>query len=334
MRHVLTSLALALGVATSAAAQEGDSRIRVIAPGPGTSFLSLTWDGLVRRHGPTGSVLETLGRAAPFDEAAAPPRVQPAGERALVASTDLVRVGGGASVTVVSCATLRAEGCDRIADFAFDAEGRRGVLVATRNSGEERVLFAFADGALRRISALPMTQHVQVAMDANARWVAVLLERHGRMSSLHGGPLSVFDFATGRRLWELATCDGPQYGDAFHFAGETLVACRREAASDSRSGGVAAYDASTGRVRWSHDVGFVFARTLDGGTLLVESGRAGSPVRRLEVASGRLRSIGASWGRAPLGGLIVDGSRVVMLARSDRGPELIVAEIARAPWVE
>lgn len=320
-------LGLVLALATSARAQDPDASIMAIDGAGDGTFVSVTYEGVLRRHDASGAVVEALGRAAPYDGQRAVHRVEVVSAGAIVASSDVVRVRAGASEVLVSEATLRQAGCGDVVDFAFAPDGR-GALLAYERATDAVLVLAVDAGALRRVTTLPRPVHLHVAIDSSARWIAVLTHPSPAISgAARGGPLRVFDFATGRLRWEIAPCDGPTYGVPLSFSGSTLVTCARGAPRGEPAATLAGYDAASGRVRWSREVGYVFARSADGATLLVEDD---GPALRLDAATGRARPLGASWVTAPLGGILLGASRIAV--RQPDRPEPLVVELASAPW--
>jgi hypothetical protein len=327
MRRAILLFA-ALVSAQAEARDDPDARVLVLAPASTESFYSMLFNGRIARHDASGKVIESLGPVPLASHEHLVARIEVTRDGLLVATEEqLLRVRDSAIAPVVSPDMLGEVGCWRIEDFAFDATGERGAILAyASDNSSATVLLSFERGVLRRLaSRLHIISSSHVAVDAKGRYVAFLVDSPSFQfgSESPAGPLAVYDLAGGRRLWELARCEGPQYGRSFlQFAGDRLVACAPKLRSGAPDA-LAAYDAS-GHVIWRRDLGFLYARSEV--ALLVEDRVAA----RLDLVTGRLQPLGVSWVAAPLGGVLLDGSRVATADSESRAPRVV--EVATAPW--
>lgn len=329
----LVSLLPHVGARAQGTEPDLDVGVLAVAPGPGGTFWSLAPNGHVRRRDESGGVVEDLGRAAPFEPGLdAIARVEAFEGGVMVASrAGLVRVTGGSSGPVVTPVALGRQ-AGSIVDFAVDATGRRLLFAASvsgRNVDVDAV-FALEGGALRQLVEGP--SGARVALDAAGRTAVVIAGG----SSVVAGRLKAFDFETGALLWEVSRCRGPllRFLDERRLAGCLQV-------DDGDVGGVAIYDARTGRVvrRFPH-IDRAYATSPGGARLLYDDPLAETlELRVLDMRTGRSAALNVTWSSEALGwwasarGVVLPDHRVIMPAWRRLPLPPFALHVGDAPWV-
>jgi hypothetical protein len=309
--------------AAHAAAQD-ESPI-AIAPTAQDAFVLATAEGRLRRYDAKGTLLEEI--TAPSKDVHFVRRIEVVANGFVIAARDVLRASKSSSETLISHNALRAEGCDRISDFAMARDGQRGVVLSNDYGAPGAVVLAWDGGKLRRLASSKIERPAHVAIDEKARWVALLFNAPpGSPGTFHAGPLVVYDFSTGKQLWEAPLCDGPLYGHVLQFEGSSLVTCAPGTKGLPISMALASYDASSGKIRWKRNVASVFARAFDGTLFLQEDNKAAL----LDPNTGKVKPFDFDAASGPIEGVLVGQTHVANLVANSVQPKIV--EIAKAPW--